>query len=132
MKTIALIEKGADGTFGIYTPDLETTIVGGGATVEEAKKDFQNSVKEMITSYDGEVLPQELVNIDFIYKYDIASVFDFLDCLNVSKFAKQVHLNPSLLRQYKSGDTYISEAKVRQIERGLHDLGERLKAVSLI
>lgn len=53
MKTIALIEKGQDGTFGIYTPDIQTTIIGEGKTVSEAKADFENSVKEIIDSYSG-------------------------------------------------------------------------------
>lgn len=44
MKTTALIEKGKDGTFGIFTPDLNSTIIGEGNTVAEAKADFKNSV----------------------------------------------------------------------------------------
>ena len=48
MKTIALIEKGKDGNFGIFTPDLQHTIIGEGRTVAEAKTDFENSVKEMV------------------------------------------------------------------------------------
>lgn len=32
MKTTALIEKGKDGTFGIFTPDIQATIIGEGRT----------------------------------------------------------------------------------------------------
>lgn len=39
-KRTALIEKGKDGTFGIFTPDIESTIIGEGNTVAEAKADF--------------------------------------------------------------------------------------------
>ena len=60
MKTIALIEKSPDGTYGIYTPDIDTTIIGSGETVAEAKQDFENSVAEIMASYDGEELPDEL------------------------------------------------------------------------
>lgn len=78
MKTTALIERGKDGTFGIFTPDIESVIIGDGATVAEAKADFENSVAEVIASYtdNGEELPEELRDIEFEYKYDIASMFN--------------------------------------------------------
>lgn len=90
MKTTALIEKGKDGTFGIFTPDIQTTIIGEGRTVAEAKSDFENSVHEMFASYteNGEELPAELQGIEFEYKYDVASVFDYFDFINVTKFAQ--------------------------------------------
>ena len=50
MHTIALIEKGTDPSFGVYTPDIQTTIIGEGRTVSEAKADFENSVREVIDS----------------------------------------------------------------------------------
>lgn len=130
MKTIALIEKGKDGTFGIFTPDINTTIMGNGATVTEAKADFENSVKEIISSYDGEILPKELQGIEFEYKFDIASIFDYFNWINVSKFANKIGINASLMRHYKSGDTYISEAQMLKIEEGLRNLGKELLSVS--
>ena len=74
MITTALIERGKDGSFGIFTPDINHTIIGDGNTVEEAKVDFKNSVKEMILSYteNGKEIPDELKDIQFVYKYDIA------------------------------------------------------------
>jgi len=74
MVTTALIERGKDGTFGIFTPDIYSTIIGEGNTVEEAKADFENSVREIIQFYkeDGIELPDELKDIQFVYKYDIA------------------------------------------------------------
>lgn len=131
MKTIALIEKGKDGSFGIFTPDLDTTIIGSGATVAEAKADFENSVKEMIASYDGEQLPDELNGIEFEYKYDTASVFNELDCINITKFAAFADIYPSTMRQYARGITYISEKQAKKIEDALHSLGEKLQAVRL-
>lgn len=131
----ALIEKGKDGMFGIFTPELKHTIIGEGKTVIEAKEDFQNSVVEMIASYTGEnkEIPEELKGIAFEYKYDIASFFDFYDFINVSKFAERAGINPSLLRQYKSGSTnYISETQMKKIETALHKVGSELSGVKFI
>lgn len=131
MKTTALIEKGKDGTFGIYTPDIKATIVGEGETVAEAKADFENSVEEMIASYDGEELPGELKDIEFEYKYDTASVFNELNCINITKFANYAGIYPSLMRQYARGIAYISEAQAKKIEEALHELGSQLQSIRL-
>ena len=133
MVTTALIERGKDGTFGIFTPDINHTIIGDGNTVEEAKADFENSVREMILSYtetDREI-PNELKDIQFIYKYDIASMFNYYDWINVSKFAQKAGINPSLMRQYRMGKIYISENQINKIENTLHSLGNELTTIKL-
>ena len=133
MVTTALIERGKDGTFGIFTPDINHTIIGDGKTVEEAKADFENSVQEMILSYTEtqREIPDELKDIVFVYKYDIASMFNYYDWINVSKFAQKTGINPSLMRQYKIGKTYISENQISKIENSLHSLGNELAAIKL-
>lgn len=131
MKRIALIEKSSDGSYGIFTPDMKTTIIGSGNSVAEAKVDFENSLNEMIASYDGETLPEELHGVEFKYKFDVASLFDYFDWINVTKVAKRIGLNPALMRQYKTGKTYISEAQAMKIEAGLHKLGHELVSISL-
>jgi predicted RNase H-like HicB family nuclease len=133
MVTTAFIERGKDGTFGIFTPDINSAVIGEGNTVEEAKTDFENSVREIIESYmeHGDELPDELKDIQFVYKYDIASMFDYYNWINVSKFARKVGINPSLMRQYKMGKTYISKNQISKIESALHRLGEELLSVEL-
>ena len=133
MRTTALIEKGKDGTFGIFTPDIETTIIGEGTTVAEAKADFENSVQEIINAYReaGDELPVELKDIHFVYKYDIASLFDYYSFINVSKFAQVAGINASLMRQYRMGQ-YISENQMRKIETTLHNVGKELSSIKLV
>ena len=134
MKTVALIEKGKDGKFGIYTPDLESTIIGSGDTVAEAMADFEQSMTEIRSAFSeaGEPLPDELKDVEFEYRYDIASVFDYYDYINTTRFAARAGINASLLRQYKSGGTYISEKQVSKIESALHRCGQELMSLSLL
>ena len=134
MRATALIEKGKDGSYGVYTPDLNSLIIGSGATVAEAMADLQNSMKEVQTAYEeaGESLPKDLQDVEFDYRFDIASVFNYYDFINVSKFATYAGLNASLLRQYKSGGTYISDNQVLRIETALHRCGEELLSLSLL
>ena len=134
MKTVALIEKGKDGKYGIYTPDLESTILGSGSTVAEAMTDFEQSLIEIRSAFEetGEPLPEELQDVEFEYRYDIASVFDYYDYINTTRFAIKAGMNASLLRQYKSGGTYISEKQALRIEAALHRCGEELMSLSLL
>jgi len=133
MEITALIEKGKDGTFGVFTPDLQHTIIGEGKTVAEAKADFENSIKEIIASYTetGKQIPIELQGVEFVYKYDIASLFNYYSFINVSKFAQMVGINASLMRQYKSGNQYISENQISKIEDALHKMANEIGAIKL-
>ena len=133
MRTTALIEMGKDGTFGVFTPDINSTIIGDGATVAEAKADFENSVKEIFEAYqeNEDSLPDELKDIEFEYKYDLASFFNYYDWINVSKFAQAIGINDTLMRQYKVGTAYISERQTKKIETALHKFGNELTAVRL-
>lgn len=131
MKTTALIERGKDGKYSVYTPDLVSTIVGEGMTVAEAKADFENTLKEVIESFaEGEDMG-EFKNLQIVYKYDVASVFNYFDFINATKFAKWAGINAGLMRQYKTSSAYISEAQAQKIERALHTIGRELSSVSL-
>ncbi len=134
MKTTALIEKGKDGTFTIFTSELKSTIIGEGNTVDEAKKSFLEAYDEFTNFYkeDGLKLPEELKNVSFVFKYDISSLFDHYSFINVSKFAKKAGINSSLMRQYKSGNTSISEKQVLKIQNQLREIGKELSTIDLI
>lgn len=132
MKTRAIIERGKDGTYSIYTPDLSCTIVGEGETIEKAKEDFLIGADEMRDSYmeKGEPLPHELEHLEFAYEYDTASVLEELSpLLNMTAFARSIGINPSLIRQYKRGQ-HISPRQSRRIQDGILQLGNRLSAYS--
>lgn len=132
MKHTALIEKGKDGTYSVYTADTDAVIVGDGSTVAEAKADFELALQEYAEFYKdkGEKAPEDF-SAGFEYKYDIASIFNYFDFINVSKFAKRVGINASLLRQYKTSNAYISETQAMKIRQALRDVGEELSAISL-
>lgn len=133
MKTTALIEKGKDGSFTIFTPDIKSTIIGEGDTVLEAKADFENTVKEVLETYEetGEPIPEELQNITFEYKYDMPSFLNCYNYLNMTKLADRAGINPSLMRQYKRGQ-YVSEKQASKIQEAVHKIGRELLAIRLV
>ncbi|WP_234998041.1 type II toxin-antitoxin system HicB family antitoxin [Parabacteroides sp. Marseille-P3160] len=75
----AVIERGDDGTYGVYI-DLDENrlgygIIGDGKTVNEAIEDFYNSYREMEALYKDENKPFQEMTFEF--KYDVASFLAF-------------------------------------------------------
>lgn len=128
------IEKQSDGTYIAYntTGDM-VQLIGTGDTVAEAKTDFMNSIEEIIESYkeDAQPVPVELTEQPEFY-FDVSSLFEYYSVINVSAFAKMVGINDSLLRQYKRGGTYISDAQLGKIEAGIHQLGLEFSSLRLV
>ncbi len=130
-KILVIIEKDANG-FGAFSENIQSTIIGEGKTASEAKADFLHSFKEMIESYaSANDIPDELKQPEFEFRYDISAFFNLFEFLNVSKFAKRSGINPSLMRHYKLGDTYISDAQARKIESCIHEIGREFLSISL-
>ena len=127
-----IIEKDENG-FSAFIDGVDSTIIGEGVSVAEAKADLDNSYKEVIASYleNGEDVPEDLRDLTFDYKYDISALFNAFDFINVSKFAQRIGVSPSLMRHYKGGDTYISDNQAKRIESGLHQLARELLSVTL-
>ena len=133
MKTIASIERGKDGSVGIYTPNLQSTLSGNGSTLEAAKQDFSEAYNEALEVYTqlGEDIPEELKDLEFEYHYDLGSFYEAHPYLNVSQVARYIGINDTLMRQYRRGQ-YISETQIARIQDGIHSIGRELSATVLV
>ena len=134
MKTPAIIETGPDGGYDIVPMELEcAAFFGNGDTIAEAKEDLLNSYKEVLEVYEEEGIPvpEELRNLEFEYKNDIASFLHELKWIKLSALSKVFGMNRSLLYQYKKGDTYISHQQMKRIEAGVHELGRKMLEFSV-
>ena len=132
MKTLVIIEKDQTG-YAAYTDNLSTVLHGSGTTVQDAKEELMAGYQELLDYYaaSGETVPDELKDLTFEYKYDISAMFNVFDFLNASKFAAWVGISPSLMRHYKSGNTYISQKQAKKIESGLHRIGQEFISFTL-
>lgn len=134
-KILVIIEKGSDGLFSAYTPETKSTVLNGqGSTVEEAINDMKEALQEVIELYQEteEKVPNELQGpVEFEYKYDIPSVFNHFDEINLTTFSRKIGVNPSLLRQYKNGLAFASKKQAEKIKKGLHELGRQLSSAQL-
>lgn len=134
MKTTAIVEMWDDKTISIYVPEFDGfSLNGQGKTVEEAKSSLRSAIedyKNMLTEI-GKDVPDTLRDINFEYKYDIASFFECFKFISVSSFAKYAGINPSLMRQYKQRIAFASEIQKSKIEQAIHKAGEELISVQL-
>ncbi|SHE57170.1 type II toxin-antitoxin system HicB family antitoxin [Dysgonomonas macrotermitis] len=131
MKLIAIIEKGKDG-YGIYVTNLiDHGLTGMGKTVEAAKSDMYEALQLLVSIYtdEGNAVPDELDNPEFVFKYDIPSFFEDFDCIKISKIAAKAGINESLVRQYKNKLAFASEEQTNKIKDAVHELGKELLAV---
>ena len=133
-KTITAIIEASSTGFGVYSDSLPG-ITGYGDTIEEAKQDILDAMQDVLESHeeDGTTPPLFLNNgnIKFVFKYDIASIFEHFGVLDATQFAKKIGMNASLLRQYKSGHALASDKQKQKIEAGLHALGRELLSIRL-
>lgn len=128
------IEKDTDGTYVAYNVNGDGYAISGrDASVEEARKAFLNTMRET-AEYEIEETGKtsDILTSDPEFKFDVASLFDYYKTINMSAFAKSIGLNDSLLRHYKKGGVYISDAKLAKIEDGIHKLGQELSALRLL
>ena len=135
MKIFAIIEKGTDGLYSIYSDDmlLNHGLGGYGSSVEEAKSDFMESIKEakeMIIE-DGKTLPEGADSINVTFKYDLQSFFNYFDWINVSQFAKKAGINESKMRQYKNGLAFAGESTTKKILDTIKNTGAELQSATL-
>ncbi|MBR4734488.1 MAG: pilus assembly protein HicB [Bacteroidales bacterium] len=134
-KIKAIIEKGKDGKYSVYSQDhFGNSYFGGfGESVAGAKEDFLESVKEAIREEQAEnhpVCSYEDVSVE--YSYDIPSFFNLFDFINVSRFAEYAGVNESKMRAYKSGVSFPGEKTTAKILRAVKHIGEELTAVTLL
>jgi hypothetical protein len=128
------IEKQSDGTYIAYnTTGDNVVLIGTGDTVKEAKEDFFNSIEEVKSDYaeSGYHIPDCLTE-DIEFNFDISSLFEYFSMINVSALGRYLGINSGLMRQYKKGNTPISDAQLEKIENGIHRLAKELSSISLL
>ena len=120
MTILAIVEKGPDGLYSVWSDQCFGHHFFGGyrESVEEAKKDFLDSVNEALTECrqeDDRFCGPEYDEIHISYRFDIPSFFNFFEWINVSEFARYAGINESKMRQYKNGLAYPGERTTRKI-----------------
>ena len=101
---------------------------GFGESAEAAKEDMLKSYQEMkeIQAEEGKEVPE----LEFTYKYDMQSFFDYFSFLNVTKVAELAGINPSLMRQYTSGVANAGQKQYDKIRVAIGKISKELSAAT--
>ncbi len=93
----------------------------------DAFDDLEAKLKMLLKDFENED-PESIV---FDISYDVYSLFDQFDFLNISKVAKYAGIHPGLLRQYASGVKHPSLNQAKKIEETLHNLAGQMQKASV-
>lgn len=103
-------------------------LMGHGATAEEAKKDMllaYDEIKEMFSQEEKDVS-----ELEFVYKYDMQTFFNYFSFLNISKIGEMAGINSSLLRQYASGAAMAGEKQYNKIKDCINRIAHELSTAT--
>ena len=134
-KVKAFIERGTDGTYGVYV-DLEDNtlnygIHGVGDTKEEAIKDFLQAYEDMKEIYEEEGKP--FVEAEFSFHYDVVSFLEYYNqFLTLSGLSKLTGINKAQLSQYIQRYRNPSPKTAERIQIALHSFADELKSIHLV
>ena len=82
----------------------------------------QKEIKELLEE-EGKQMPE----LEFVFRFDIGSFFDYYSYLNMSGVAKKAGINASLMRQYAMGKHEPSKKRKQQILECLHQIAKELQ-----
>jgi predicted RNase H-like HicB family nuclease len=129
------IEKAKDGTYWGSTQNIPGVVTADGSTLDELKTNLKDAIElyiETAKEHEKEIYEKLAKGFELELDIQLSEVFKNVNVLNKSQFAKRVGINPTLMRQYASQkNIYVSEKRAKEIEKGLHDLGEELLAIKL-
>jgi len=131
-KITAIIERGTDGGFSIFTDDV-SGLVGTGMTEAEARQDFLE-VREEQAEYQAERFgaKPEWHDAEVEFRYSLSAFFIAFPFINATQFAKSIGINPSLMRKYKMGIATASDKQKQLIQQNLDTLTDKLQRVQFV
>lgn len=133
MKAEVTIERGADGTFSAYisSDNMPFGLIGDGATVQEAIKDFINSAEEMKAYYQE--TGKEFPEVEWAFKYDVASFLQYYAfAFTLAGLERITGVSQGQLSHYINGVKKPRPDTIRKIEVRLHEFAEQLGQVNFV
>ena len=131
----AFIERGSDGTYGVYVDPEDNTlnygIHGDGNTVEEAISDFNCSYEEMKKSYEMDNMP--FMEAEFEFHYDTASFLNFYtNYFSLAGLSRLSGIHQGQLSHYLTGVRNPSKQTIRRIDSSIHHFAKNLSQVQFV
>jgi predicted RNase H-like HicB family nuclease len=129
-KVTVIMERASDGGYGCYVEDdlPGFGLAGYGDSAEAAKADMLIAYDEIREMQEEEGI--EIPELEFVYKYDLQSFFNYFSFLNVSKVAERAGINASLMRRYTSGVANAGEKQYDKIKKVVSEIGHEMASAT--
>lgn len=108
---------------------IKGTVLGCGSSAKAAIEDMLKGWNET-TEYlkeEGEEVPA----LEIEYRFDVGSLFSYYDFVNIAGVAREIGLNPSVIRQYVIGMRKPSIERKKLIITGLKSLADKMQQAVL-
>ena len=134
-KVKAFIERGNDGTYGVYV-DLEDDtlnygIHGDGKTVYDAIEDFKASYLEMKSVYKEEGL--NFVEAEFEFLYDTSSFLNYYtNYFSLAGLSRLTGIHQGQLSHYVNGTRNPSKQTIQKINDAIQAFAKNLSQVQFV
>ena len=134
-KVKAFIERGNDGTFGVYVDLDDNTlnygIHGDGVTVNEAIEDFKAGYIEMKEMYEKEGMI--FMEAEFDFNYDTASFLNYYtNYFSLAGLSRLTGIHQGQLSHYVNGVRNPSKQTIQKIDNSIHAFAKNLNQVQFV
>ncbi|MDR1631354.1 MAG: helix-turn-helix transcriptional regulator [Dysgonamonadaceae bacterium] len=134
-KVKAFIERGNNGTYGVYVDHEDNTlnygIIGEGDTVDAAIKDFKTAYEEMKELHKEE--GKHFVEAEFEFHYDTASFLNFYTCyFSLAGLSRLTGIHQGQLSHYVTGVRNPSKQTIQKIDTSIHEFAKNLNQVQFV
>jgi len=132
IKVKAFIERGNDGTYGVYV-DLDENrlnygIIGDGSTVNEAIEDFYGCYDDMKKCFEKDNQPFQ--EAEFEFHYDTASFLNYISKkITLAGLQRITGVNQGQLSNYLNGYRRPSKRTIQKIESSLQSFGREMSQI---
>ena len=133
MKVIASVQRQVgEKNYSCYmrVDCVKASSLGYGASAKSAMMDMLKGWKEvkMDLMEDGKEVP----NLEVEYAFDIPSLFNFYDFINIAGVSREIGISPAVMRQYAIGVRRPSDERKAQIVNGIRRIAEKLETVAVL
>lgn len=132
MKVIANVEREpGEKNFSCHmnVERLKTGVLGCGSSAKAAIADMLSGWRDAAEDLreDGADVPE----LDIEYRFDVGSLFSYYDFVNIAGVAREIGVNPSVMRQYAIGKRKPSAERKAEIMSGFRSLAAKMQSAAL-
>lgn len=128
MKVIANVKREpCEKNFSCYMniTELKTGVLGLGSSAKAAINDMMSGWQDAVADFKDDGI--EAPELEIEYRFDVGSLFSFYDFVNIAGVAREIGINPSVMRQYAIGTRKPSTERKAEIMTGFKRLALKMQ-----